>query len=54
MVFCYQNRSDLWEKIVLVMEKNFVKVEAEGQALANISRSLEQFIQTVTGQKNVW
>ena len=35
MVFCYQNCFDLlWEKIVLVFEKNFL-------------RSLEQFIQTV-------
>ena len=37
MVFCYQNCSDLlWEKIVLVIEKNFAK----------LSRSLEQFLVT--------
>ena len=42
MVFCYQNCSDiLWEKIVLVNEKNFLI-------------SQEQSIQTVKGQNNVW
>ena len=52
MVFCYQNCSDLlWEKIVLVIEKNF---EAEGQEFAKILRSLEQFIQTVKDQNNFW
>ena len=45
MVFCYQNCSDLlWEKIVLVIEKNFLKILI----------SLEQFIQTVKGQNNFW
>ena len=40
MVFCYQNCSDLlWEKIVLVIEKEFAK----------ILKSLEQFIQAVKG-----
>ena len=43
MVFCYQKCSDLlWEKIVLVIEKN------------SFLRSLEQFIQTVKGQNNFW
>ena len=28
--------------------------EAEGQDFAKFSRSLEQFIQTVKGQKNFW
>ena len=43
MVFCYQNCSDLlWEKVVLVIEKNIWN-----------SRSLEQFIQTVKGQTNI-
>ena len=52
MVFCYQNCSDLlWEKIVLVIEKNF---EAEGREFAKFLRSLEQFIQTVKGQNNFW
>ena len=45
MVFCYQNCSDpLWEKCVLVIEKNFSK----------FLRSLEQFIQTVEGQDKFW
>ena len=55
MVFCYQNCSDLlWEKIVLVIEKNVLKFEAEGPEFAKFLRSLEQFIQTVKGQNNVW
>ena len=52
MVFCCQNCSDLlWEKVVLVIEKNF---EAEGWEFAKFLRSLEQFIQTVKGQNNFW
>ena len=55
MVFCYQNWSDLlWEKIVLVIEKNVLKVEAEGQEFDIFLRSLEQFIQTVKGQNKFW
>ena len=55
MVFCYPNCSDLlWEKIVLVIEKNFLKFEAEGREFAKILRSLEQFIRTVKGQNNFW
>ena len=51
MVFCYQNCSDLlWEKIVLVIKKNFF--EAEHREFAKILRQLEQFIQTVKGQNN--
>jgi hypothetical protein len=47
MVFCYQNCSDLlWEKIVLVVKKNFW-FKAEGREFAKVLRSLEQFIQTV-------
>ena len=34
-------------------EKLF-KLEAEGREMANILRSLEQFIQTVKGQNNFW
>ena len=53
MVFCYQNCSDLlWEKIVLVIEKELLKFEAEGQEFAIILKSLEQFIQTVKDQDN--
>jgi hypothetical protein len=45
MVFCYQNCSDLlWEKNVLLIKKNFWKLEAK------FLRSLKQFIQTVKGQ----
>ena len=46
MVFCYQNCSSYREKLL--------KFEAEGQEFAKNFRSLEQFIQTVKGQKNVW
>ena len=46
MVFCFQNWSDLlWEKIVVVIEKKLLKFESESRELANILRSLEQFIQ---------
>ena len=42
MVFCYQNCSDLlWEKTVLMTEKNFWKSEVEGQEFAKLLRSLE-------------
>ena len=34
--------------------ENFLKFKAEGQELAKILRSLEQFIQTVQGQNNLW
>ena len=56
MVFCYQNCSDLlWEKIVLFSDRvKLLKLEAEGREFANFLRSLEQFIQTVKGQKNFW
>ena len=46
MVFCYKNCSSERKKIF--------KFEAEGQEFAKILRSLEQFIQTVKGQNNVW
>ena len=56
MVFCYQNCFDLllWEKIVLVIEKNILKFEAESWEFAKCLRSLEQFNQTVKGQNNFW
>ena len=47
-------------KIVLTYcEKNcscgqLLKFEAEGQELAKILRSLEQFVPTVKGQNNFW
>ena len=34
--------------------KKTLKFEAEGQEFANFSRLLEQFIQTLKGQKNLW
>jgi hypothetical protein len=46
MVFCYQNCSSDREKLL--------KLEAEGQEFATFLRSLEQFIQTVKGQKKFW
>ena len=51
MVFCYQNCSD---KFVLVIEKNLFKFETEGREFENFLRSLEQFIQTLKGEKNFW
>ena len=39
MVFCYQNCSSDWEKLL--------KFEAEGRELAKFLRSLEQFLGTV-------
>ena len=53
-VFCYRNFSHiLWERIVLVIEQKGLKFEAEGQEFAKCLRSLEQFIQTVKGQKSI-
>ena len=34
--------------------EKLLKFEAEGQEFAKILKSLEQFIQTVKGQNNVW
>ena len=34
--------------------ENFFKFEAEGREFAKFLRSIEQFIQTVKGQKNFW
>jgi hypothetical protein len=34
--------------------ENFLKFKAEGREFAKILRSLEQFIQTVKGQNNLW
>ena len=52
VVFCFQNDSDiLWGKIVLL---NWEKFGAEDQELAKILRSLEQFIQRVKGQNNLF
>ena len=48
MVFYYRNCSDpLWEKNVLVIERNLLKFEAEDWEFAKFLRSVEQFIQTV-------
>ena len=35
-------------------QEKLLKLEAEGQEFANKLRPLEQFIQTVKGQKNLW
>ena len=35
-------------------DREFFLKEAEGREFAKILRSLEQFIQTVKGQNNVW
>ena len=51
MVFCYQNCSYLlWEKIVLVIEKNFWNWRLKAENFQKFLRSVEQFIQTVKGQ----
>ena len=45
MVFCYQNCSDLlWEKKCSSDQEKLLKFEAEGRELANVLRSLEQFV----------
>ena len=54
-VFCYQNCSDiLWEKIVLVIKKNFWNSRLKAENLNFLLRSLEQLIQTVKGQNSFW
>ena len=35
-------------------QEKLLEFEAEGREFAKILRSLEQFIQTVTGQNNYW
>ena len=35
-------------------QEKLLKVKAEGWEFAKLLRSLEQFIQTMKGQKNVW
>ena len=35
-------------------QEKLLKFEAEGQEFAKFLRSLEQFTQTVNGQKNFW
>ena len=40
--------------IVLVIEIKLLKFEPEGQEFVKFLTSLEQFIQTVKGQNNVW
>ena len=55
MIICYQNCSDLlWEKIVLVIEKNFFNLRLKVKKFAKFLRSLEQFIQKVKGRNNFW
>ena len=47
MVFCYQNCSDLlWEKIVLVIEKNFCKIFEITRTIYSSSERSEQFLVT--------
>ena len=56
LIFCYQNCSYLlWEKIVLVIKKNFWSSRLKAENLQNFwNHYLEQFIQTVKGQNNFW
>ena len=47
MVFCYQNCSDLlWEKIVLVIKKNFFKIFEITRTIYSNSEWSEQFVVT--------
>ena len=46
MVFCYQNCSDqLWEKIVLVIEKNFLnlRLKAENVYILEVTRTEQEY-----------
>ena len=53
MVFCFQKYSDLLrEKKCFSDQEKLLKFGAEGQAFANVLRSLEQFIRKVKGQYN--
>ena len=55
MVFCFENCSDqLWEKVVLVIEKNFWKLKAEGREFAKILRYLTQFLKQKTFLTCYW
>ena len=55
LVFYYQNCSDLlWEKTCSSHQEKLLKLEAKGREYAKFLRSLEQFIQTVKGQKKFW
>ena len=55
VIFCpFSQKWYFVSKIVLIIEENLFKFEAEGQEFANILRSLEQFIQTMKGQNNFW
>ena len=50
LVFFFQNWSDLlWQKIVLVIEKNFWNSRQKAEKFAKMLRSLEEFIRTVKG-----
>ena len=52
IVFCYQNCSVLlWEKNCSTDREKLLKFEAEGLELANFLKTLEQFIQTVKGNR---
>ena len=54
LIFCYQNCSDLlWEKIVLMIEKNFwnSRLKIENFQNFEITRSI---FRTVKGQNNFW
>ena len=45
---------NLWEEIVLMIEKKNFEFQAEGREFAKFLRSLKQFIQAVKGQNNFW
>ena len=53
LVICFENCSDLlWQKIVVVNEKNFWKFEAEGQEFDFFWENHN--VQTVKGQNKFW
>ena len=55
LVFCYQNCSDLlWEKIVLVIKKNFWNSRLKAENLQHFWDHWNNFFLSVKGQYNLW
>ena len=54
MVFCYQNCEKTVRKNCSSDREKLLKFVAEGAEFEKILRYLEQSIQTVKGQNNLW
>ena len=55
MVFCFENCADLLrEKNILMINKTFCEFTDVSLKFAKVSRSIQQFSQTVKGQKKFW